>query len=68
MKYTPHEKEIRYVDYGIGNRFNDCIELSKDLKYYPELHKAVLKHERQHTDKPITINDMKMDLLGGSYT
>ena len=43
--------EVRYVKYGIANRFDDYIEINENLRLYPELHSAVLQHELAHTDK-----------------
>jgi len=36
--------DIVEVDYGIANRFNDRIEINKNLKDYPKLRKAILLH------------------------
>lgn len=45
--------EIIYVNNGIanciGNYGNYFIEINKELKKYPELHKKILKHEIIHT-------------------
>jgi hypothetical protein len=55
--------EIRYVDYGLANNFGDYIEINKNLKGYPELHDAILKHETSHTSTPgFTKEDFLLDL------
>jgi len=54
--------DIRYVNWGIGNNFGKYIELNKNLKLYPQLHDAILKHELSHTDKFIAVKDFKLDL------
>lgn len=43
--------KIKYINYGTGNRVGDTIYLNKDLKKYPKLHDAVLKHEKKHSGK-----------------
>ena len=42
---------VKYVPWGIANRFEDRIELNENLPKYPELHDAILKHELAHTDE-----------------
>lgn len=54
--------EINYVSHGIGNRFENSIELNKHLKDYPQLHNAVLAHELSHTDNLFSLKDLKIDL------
>jgi len=41
--------EIKYIDYGIGNRVGNTIFLNKNLKKYPALYNAVLDHEKKHS-------------------
>lgn len=41
--------KIKYIDYGTGNRVGNTIYLNRNLKKYPKLHKAILKHEKNHT-------------------
>lgn len=53
--------EVKYIDYGIGNRVGDKIYLHKKLKNNPKLHDAVLRHEREHNSDP-NISDLKLDL------
>lgn len=43
--------EVKYVKWGLANRFNDRIEINENLRLYPELHNAILQHELSHTDK-----------------
>lgn len=43
--------EVRYVPYAIANRFETHIELNENLRYYPDLHNAILQHELQHTNE-----------------
>jgi len=43
--------EIKYVEWGLANRFNDVIEVNVHLKGYPELLKPILEHELSHTEK-----------------
>jgi len=41
--------KIKYIDYGVGNRVGNMIYLNKNLKKYPKLHQAILKHEKLHS-------------------
>ena len=56
--------KIVYVENGLGNRFNDRIELNKNLllPQYKEIHDKVLSHELSHTNKAFTFKDLKLDL------
>jgi hypothetical protein len=45
------KKQIKYINWGSANSFEDRIELNKNLKNYPELEKIILAHEETHTDK-----------------
>lgn len=49
---NPNMKDIKvkYVNYGIANRFSDHIEINKNIKKYPNLHRFILNHEQEHTD------------------
>ncbi len=40
--------KIEYVEWGLGNRIDDVIELNSKLKECPELHDLVLNHELRH--------------------
>ncbi len=53
--------EIKYINHSIANRYPGLIEVNKNLKNYPELLKPILEHESQHTDKPFTLHDFKLD-------
>jgi len=54
---------VKYVPWGIANRFDDHIELNEHLPEYPELHDAILKHELQHTDaKGFSSKDFILDI------
>jgi len=53
--------KLKYINYGIGNRVGKTIYLHEKLKWFPELHDAVLKHEMNHTDD-WDWNDVMMDL------
>jgi len=57
--------KIVETEWGIANRFpNGVIEIHKDLKSFPALHKAILKHERSHTNKEFSWHDFMLDLKG----
>lgn len=60
------ELQIIEVDYGIANNFGTHIEINKNLKKYPELYKAILDHELDHTDKYFSMEDFKLDLISGN--
>lgn len=55
---------INYVDSGLGNRFDDHIELNKNLlkPEYQQIHDIILNHELSHSDKAFTIKDLVLDL------
>jgi len=54
--------EIKLVDYGVANNFGDCIEINKELKQFPKLYKSILTHELEHTQKPFSLFDLKIDI------
>lgn len=55
--------QVKYVDFAIGNNFGNYVELNKNLKLYPRLHDAILKHELQHTNiQGFTTKDLMLDL------
>jgi len=60
--------KIRYVDYGVANNFGDYIEINKELKKYPKLYNTILEHERSHTKKPFSLQDLKLDLFNKTPT
>ncbi len=53
--------KIIEVNHSIANRYDGVIEINENLKKYPELYKPILKHELEHTDKPWSIKDFKLD-------
>ena len=55
--------EIIEIDYGMAYRINDNIYLNKNLKKYPKLYKAILKHEKEHSDG-FEFKDIMIDLKG----
>jgi hypothetical protein len=61
--------EVKYVNYGIANRFENVIELNERLKEpkYKELHDYALEHELKHTPAKLTsFWDMMHDYFGSS--
>ena len=54
--------EVVYTDWGVANRFSDSIEMNRNLKKYPHLHKKILAHELRHTNNFFSIEDLKNDL------
>ena len=60
--------EIREVDYGIANNFGDYIEINKELKKFPKLYDAVLKHELKHTKKRFSLKDLSIDVVNNIDT
>jgi hypothetical protein len=55
--------KIKEISYAVGFRIGNNIYLNKELKAYPDLRKAILKHELEHTDG-FSWKDIKLDLLG----
>lgn len=53
--------ELKYIDYGVGNRVGNTIFLNKNLKKFPKLHDAILEHESNHTDD-WSFKDFLLDL------
>jgi hypothetical protein len=51
--------KIIYTKYALANRFDDCIELNKNLKKVPDLHNAILEHELGHKED----NSFRKDFL-----
>ena len=56
-------EEVIYVKIGVANRFEDRIELHRDLAKYPLLQEWILDHERSHEKTGYTWNDLKIDML-----
>lgn len=56
-------KEVIYVDWGIANSYDNRIELNRHLQFYPQLHKQILEHELEHTNKEgFSKEDFALDL------
>ena len=55
--------KVTFVNHGLANRFENCIEINKHLKKYPQLLKTILEHEYSHTDKSISKQDFKLDMM-----
>lgn len=58
--------EIIEVNHSIANRFNNHIEINKNLKHYPELFEPILQHELAHTNKDWSLHDFKLDFFSNS--
>ncbi len=58
--------KINYVNHSIANRFNNYIEINKNLKKYPELLEPILEHELAHTDETWCVQDFKLDFFSKS--
>lgn len=54
--------EIREVDWGIANRFSDCIEVNRHLKDYPKLYRPIIRHELEHSEEVFSMEDLKHDI------
>ena len=54
---------IKTVDFGIAFKINDQIYVHKNLKKYPKLYKALIKHEKEHSDN-FNLRDIWLDLKG----
>ncbi len=52
--------EIKYINFGTGNMADGVIYLNKNLKKYPRLHDAILKHERKHSGR-FKVKDIMLD-------
>lgn len=62
------ELPVVYVKDGVANRYHDRIELNVNLLRYPELHDYVLAHEKRHTDKAWSLDDLKNDMTSTKYS
>lgn len=58
-----HNISIIKIDYAIAFRIGDKIYLNKNLDNYPNLKKAIMKHEFEHTDG-FGLSDILTDLNG----
>jgi len=57
---------LNIVDYGIAWRIKDRIYVNENLFKYPEYCAEVMDHELRHSGS-YTLNDLKMDLVEGSF-
>lgn len=55
--------EIKYISYGLACRIENIIYLNENLKKYPELHDAILKHEKAHSSG-FVLKDLVNDVKG----
>lgn len=53
--------KVKETNWGIACRIGNTIYLNKHLKKYPELYKAILKHEEDHTSR-FKLKDILLDL------
>ena len=56
---------IEYVKDTIAYKKGDKIYLHEDLKNFPALHEAILKHELEHDDKDFSVKDFFHDVSSG---
>lgn len=63
-------KRIKIIEteWGIANNFGNFIEIHKDLKKYPKLRKAILTHEKTHTESVWSWKDFKLDYFTSAET
>lgn len=54
--------KIKYVSYGLANNFGNHIEIHKDLLKFKDIYEHVLDHEKKHTNKIFSVEDLKNDL------
>jgi len=55
--------EIKYCENTVGCRIGDEIFIHPELEKHPELFRAILSHEFEHTDG-FSVQDVKNDLFG----
>ena len=55
--------DIKDIDYGMAFRIKDTVYLNKNLNKYPKLYKAILEHEKEHTDN-FSFRDVMIDVTG----
>ncbi len=53
--------QVEYIRHGVGFRVGNKIYLNENLKAEPELHNAILNHEKKHTGK-FTLIDLELDI------
>ena len=56
-------QKIKYINFGIACKVGNTIYINKSIKKYPKLHKALLKHEQEHTDD-YDLRDIIIDFQG----
>jgi len=61
--HSNHNLNIVKINYAIAFRIGNIIYLNKNLDKYPELKKAIIKHELEHT-KGFGLRDIITDLKG----
>ena len=61
MTKTSKRCLIKKINHGIACRIGNTIYYNKALERYPELFKAILSHEKKHTEG-FTLGDIMMDL------
>lgn len=60
-----YQNNIEIIDFGIAFKIRNTIYLNRNLEKYPELRKAIIKHEKAHTNnKNYTLSDVWIDLNG----
>jgi len=63
-KYHNIKLKIKLIDFGIASRIGDTIYVNKKIKEnYPRLYKAIIKHEKEHSNK-FNLTDIEIDLKG----
>ena len=53
--------QIKPINHGIACRIGSNIYYNKKLEFYPELLKAIMKHENKHSDN-FTTEDILLDV------
>lgn len=62
MRISKKKPQIKYVEWGFANNFGSYIEINKNLKKYPKLHKYVLAHELNHKKEFDLAHEFEVDL------
>ncbi len=60
-KNMKNSLQIKEINHGIACRIGNTIYYNKSLKQYPELFKAILEHEKKHTEG-FSMSDVFLDL------
>lgn len=55
--------KIVETNWGVANRFDNEIEVNKNLSKYPELYKVVIEHELNHDNSFFSMKDFKHDVM-----